>query len=84
MGKILSIYICPDKGQDMREVQQVQAVSRVGLMGDRYALGKGAWSNSKRVTTRHVSLIAIEAIAEANKLLPVPFLPQETRRNLLT
>jgi MOSC domain-containing protein YiiM len=84
VGKILSIYICSDKGQDMCEVQQVQAVMQVGLMGDRYALGKGAWSHSKTVKIRHVSLIATEAIIEANKLLSVPFLPQETRRNLLT
>jgi MOSC domain-containing protein YiiM len=84
VGKILSIYTCPDKGQDMCEVQQVQAVTQVGLMGDRYALGRGAWSNSKKVTIRQVSLIATEAITEANKLLLVPFLPQETRRNLLT
>lgn len=83
MGKILSIYICPDKGQPMQERQHVNAIAGVGLEGDRYAAGKGAWSKA-RATIRHVSLIAIEAIAEANNEIEVPFSPSETRRNLLT
>lgn len=56
MGRVLSIYICPDKGQPMQERSQVNAIAGVGLEGDRYAAGKGAWSKA-RATIRHVSLM---------------------------
>lgn len=84
MGKLLAIYVCPEKGLPMSSIQQVRAIAGVGLEGDRYALGKGAYSRSARVTIRHVSLVSIEAINEANRELEFPFLPEETRRNLLT
>lgn len=83
MGKVLFIYTCPDKGQPMQAKIQVNAIAGIGLEGDRYALGIGAWSKA-RVTVRHVSLIAVEAIAAANDELETPFSPWETRRNIVT
>ena len=84
MGRVLKIFICPDKGQPMQEVKKVLALAGRGLEGDRYALGKGAWSNSTRKAVRHVSLISLEAIRLANLELEVPFLVHETRRNIIT
>ena len=55
-----------------------------GLIGDRYAEGRGAYSRSKVPKIRHVSLIAAEAIAAANEGLEQPFEEAETRRNLVT
>lgn len=68
----------------MRYHTSTKAVRGVGLEGDRYALGIGAYSKSKRIVIRHVSLIAIEAILEANKTAVVPFTIHDTRRNLVT
>ncbi len=62
----------------------IKAIQGIGLEGDRYALGTGAYSKSKRIVIRHVSLIAIEAILEANKTTAVAFTLDETRRNLVT
>lgn len=83
MAKVLKIFICADKGQPMQEVQKIKAIQGVGLEGDRYASGKGAWSNSKTQKVRHVSLISIEALRHANAGLKVPFLMEEIRRNIL-
>jgi MOSC domain-containing protein YiiM len=73
------ILISPDKGQPMISQVNVRAISGQGLEGDRYAQGKGAWSKSREgETIRHVSLIESEAIEGSD------FLPEDTRRNLIT
>jgi MOSC domain-containing protein YiiM len=68
----------------MEEQQTIKALEGVGLEGDRYALGKGAYSNSKRITIRQVSFIEIEKFNEANNELEEKFTLAETRRNIVT
>lgn len=82
MAKVLSLFICPEKGQPMQEVPCVRAIAGVGLEGDRYATGKGTYSGVRH-NLRHVTLIHINKINEANAEVPVPFTPIETRRNIL-
>jgi hypothetical protein len=84
MGLVIGIFICPTKGKPMVGVPTIKALVGRGLEGDRYALGTGAWSNSKREVIRHVSLISAEAIAQSNSKLKEPFDTAETRRNILT
>ncbi len=84
MTQLLAILTSPNKGEAMRYHTSIKAIRGIGLEGDRYALGIGAHSKSKRIVIRHVSLIAIEAILEANKATAVAFTPDETRRNLVT
>ena len=81
--QVLAIYVCPDKGLDMKRIDSVKAIKGIGLEGDRYALNKGVYSKSKP-KIRHVSLIAIEAIETANKGLKKPFYPSDTRRQIVT
>ena len=83
-GKVIQIFVCPTKGRPMEEVTEVRASREAGLEGDRYGLGKGAWSTPDNITSRHVSLIAHEAIEKANREFSEPFLPSETRRNIVT
>lgn len=94
MYKIAGIFVSPEKGQPMQARQSVSALVGAGLEGDRYASDKGSYSSiiNKRFKVenikvsrplRHVSLISLCALEEANKLLVEPFLPIETRRNLL-
>lgn len=86
-GRVVEIYLnrkMGQKGVPMVKVAEVKALEGVGLEGDRYAEGKGAYSNSKRKTIRQVSLIAREAIEEANRLFSTDFTSQETRRNIVT
>lgn len=81
--EIINIFVCKDKGEPMYSLEYVEALKGLGLAGDRYALGKGAWSGNNPVK-RQVTFIAMEAIEEANKQLKKPFLPEETRRNIVT
>ena|SRR3989338_2136941 len=85
--KIAGIFICPEKGEPMAQVLYVRAIAHVGLEGDRYALGKGTYSDKnnkgKKVCMRQVSFISSEAIEVANKNLPLPFAWPETRRNIV-
>lgn len=83
--QILEIQIAEDKGAPMQNLQQANIVEG-GIEGDRYATGKGAFSNSKppRNIDRHISLIESEVIeaVRAERNIDVTF--ADTRRNLLT
>lgn len=68
----------------MTQIESVQALAGIGLEGDRYATGKGAYSQAKKQKIRHVSLIAREAIAQANTHLLLPYTEAQTRRNIVT
>ena len=82
-GKVTHIFISPNEGEPMQELQQVKAIEELGLEGDRYAGERGAWSKSKRKVIRQVSLIEQEAIDRANASLKISFLLKETRRNIV-
>ncbi len=82
-GYVSHIFISPAAGEPIQELQEVKAIEQLGLQGDRYAGERGAWSKSKRRVIRQVSLIEQEAVERANGTLEVPFLLQETRRNIV-
>ena len=83
MEKILFIFVCPDKGQSMVSLDYIEALTGKGLYEDRYALEKGSWSKNEPFK-RQFTFISIEGITEANKELENPFLPEDTRRNIVT
>jgi MOSC domain-containing protein YiiM len=87
-GKVVAIFICPEKGKPMQAVQEVRAIAGVGLEGDRYATGKGTYSglpnrSDKSKSNRQVTLISESLFDEANMLLDVPYTLIETRRNIV-
>lgn len=80
-GAVERIYIGAEATQPMIERWEIRAIEGKGLEGDRYAEGRGTFSN-KPGTGRHVTLIeaeAIEAVAEAKDIAP-----DITRRNIVT
>lgn len=83
-GSVLSIFITPKAGEPMSGVVQTWAMAGQGLAGDRYMSGQGAFSKSDRPVKRHVTLIAAEDIADANRGSDSPFRIEETRRNIVT
>jgi len=83
-GSVLAIYICGYKGEDMSSVRDSRVIAGRGLEGDRYALGRGAFSRSMPYMIRHLSLISRQAIIEANANLETPYGEAETRRNIVT
>lgn len=84
-GNVLRIFVADNAGEPMREVPEAEAVQGQGLAGDRYQRNEGTWS-SVRVgqTKRHISLVEVEALEAVNGELEQPFLPEDTRRNILT
>lgn len=84
--QIHSIYITSRAGESMIQLTQAEIVAGEGIVGDRYALGIGAFSKSKP-KIRHVSLIALSAIENANNELlekqQVVFNHSDTRRNIV-
>jgi len=88
-GKVLHIFITPNAGEPMQEVKKVWAIEQLGLEGDRYTGERGISSKLKYGIPGNISLIEQEAIDKANSYYPTrscqnQFLPQDTRRNLVT
>lgn len=84
--QIHSIYIAARAGELMVQLAQAEIIAGEGIVGDRYALGLGAFSKTKP-KIRHISLIALSAIENANGQLHAQQQPLfgggDTRRNLV-
>jgi len=87
MPKIHSIYIASQAGEPMKKRKSARLRVSLGIEGDRYALGIGAFSGSIPSKIRDVSLIALAAIEAANLELEISglktFSAIETRRNIV-
>ena len=84
--QIHSIYIANLAGEPMMQIEQAEIIAGMGIVGDRYAADLGAFSKTKP-KIRHISLIALSGIADANHHLQASghptFSKEETRRNIL-
>lgn len=85
-GQVVGIFICAEAGKPMQSVDKVRAMAKRGLAGDRYAIGAGAFPNTRN-GVRHVTLFSLEELVEANAYLKgkglALFQASETRRNIL-
>jgi MOSC domain-containing protein YiiM len=88
VSNVVRLYTSASAGQPMEPQTQVRALAGSGFAGDRYATNQGTFSRTARRVMRHVSLIAREAIEDANRDLVArglaPFSVHETRRNIIT
>jgi hypothetical protein len=84
---IQAIYIASSAGAPMQAKTTVEVEAGLGIKGDRYASGLGAFSDNQPPKIRHISLIASTGIAIANLWLEgsneTPFTDSETRRNVV-
>ena len=84
--QIHSLYVADLAGKPMMQIERAEIAAGEGIIGDRYAAGIGTFSASNP-KIRHVSLIALSGIADANHQLLShqypPFNPGETRRNIV-
>jgi hypothetical protein len=84
--QIHAIYIAAQAGETMEQLSQADITCGEGIVGDRYALGLGAFSKTQ-FKIRHISLIAYSSIEQANSQLLIkqqlPFSAGDTRRNLV-
>ncbi|WP_281776726.1 MOSC domain-containing protein [Polynucleobacter sp. KF022] len=84
---ITAIYIATAAGTHMKQMNSAKIIAGMGIKGDRYALGAGAYSASKPTKVRHISLISLSGIETANDWLKAGDEPSfhgaETRRNVV-
>jgi hypothetical protein len=85
-AQIHSLYIASLAGKPMMQLERAHIAAGQGMIGDRYAIGIGAFSVSKP-KIRHVSLITLAGIEDANTQLLAkqypPFSASDTRRNIV-
>jgi MOSC domain-containing protein YiiM len=83
LPSVVGLYIAPAKDKSMTCVDTVQAVARRGLIGDRYYLGTGHYSNIEGWGA-NVTLIQIEALEAINVGHQTEFTGEMLRRNIVT
>ena len=81
-GHLLRIHIAESGGEDMLELQMATLIEGVGIEGDRYATGRGYYSD--RPDIREVTLIDEETLITLKRDHNIELLPCEHRRNLTT
>lgn len=77
-GAVDGIFITNETGGDIERREQVDAVARQGLRGDRY------FSEDERDTGDHVTLIEREAVEAIASESGIELAPGEHRRNIET
>jgi MOSC domain-containing protein YiiM len=82
-GHVAFIYIARQAGVAMESRQEVTALARRGIEGDRYFQGIGYWSKSAG-GGRDITLIEIEAIEALHHEKEIVLDPGAARRNLVT
>jgi MOSC domain-containing protein YiiM len=82
-GNLIGIYIAPRKGHDLEALEEVEAIAGHGLVGDRYFLKEGTFSNNDG-PDREVTLMEMEALEGLTREYELTLRPAQTRRNLLT
>lgn len=83
-GRLIGIFVAPDKGLELSAVDQARAVPGRGLEGDRYFLAQGTYSKKGPRPDQEVSLIESEALAALAAEGGPRLEPAKSRRNLLT
>ena len=61
-GTVEGLFVAPAAGVPMAACDYVLVLPDAGISGDRYGMGEGSFSNSKRKTIRQVSFVAVEDI----------------------
>ena len=84
-GRLVGIFISPDKAVDLHPVEEVRAVPGKGLQGDRYFREQATVSTSdSRRAGQEVTLIELEAVDALRRECHIELALHETRRNLVT
>jgi MOSC domain-containing protein YiiM len=82
-GQLIGIFVSDKKCEELRSVEQAEAVPGRGIAGDRYERQEGTFS-TKPGPDREVTLIEIEALDALQRESEITLKPAHARRNLLT
>jgi hypothetical protein len=84
---VSGLFWCPGAGDPMRQAVSLEVRAESGIVGDRYALGKGAYSDTLPPKARHITFITQDGIDTAAAWQEAAGLPvfnaMLTRRNVL-
>jgi MOSC domain-containing protein YiiM len=81
-GTLLSIHIAEQASMEMEELAEAKLIAGVGIEGDRYATGRGTYSD-KPHADRQVTLMEIETIEALKRDHDLDLTPNESRRNMI-
>src|SRR3954464_5642713 len=82
-GRVEAIHVAGSAGEAMRAVGRVRLIAGVGVEGDRYALGRGYFSD-KPGNGRALTLIEAEVLESLRDGFGIAMQTGEARRNLTT
>ncbi len=82
-GRVVSLFIVDRRSEPMKKVEQLSALARQGIEGDRYLLGTGTYSK-KPEPGRQITLIKSEILESLKDKFDITVRPEESRRNVLT
>ena len=82
-GRVDPLHIVAEKSLPMATVETVRAIPGVGLEGDRYATGRGTYSEFPE-DGRQVTLFEQESLEAIRRDFNIALEPHETRRNIIT
>jgi MOSC domain-containing protein YiiM len=84
-ARVVAIYTTSEREGPLSEVPEAALEAGRGLVGDRYYLGRGTFSEKLKGTPDfEVTLIEAEEIARFNEPEDSPRTPGEFRRNIVT
>jgi MOSC domain-containing protein YiiM len=83
LSTVEHIHIAPAAGSPMQSLDVVRALPGRGLEGDRYAEGRGQWSDTPG-TGRDITLVEAEALDDLRAEHRIDLPPGATRRNVTT
>jgi MOSC domain-containing protein YiiM len=82
-GLLVHIFVAERAGAPMRELRSARCIAGVGVEGDRYATGRGHYSDRPR-PDRQITLIQLEVLDWLHREHALELTPQACRRNLVT
>lgn len=86
-ARVTAIFWTPNAGEAMRSADRVTVITGVGIQGDRYARGVGAYSGTRAEEIRHITFITQDGIDTARQWQEAAGLPAfdaaATRRNIV-
>jgi MOSC domain-containing protein YiiM len=84
-AEVVAIHLVDRAGEPMRAVDQAELVAGLGLVGDRYAAGRGTYSQTPSPGGgRQVTLFEAEVLDQLARELGIQLSAAEHRRNITT